>query len=101
MHIMRQLMHHDHLNLPGTHPATILPPKHQLNNLAIVEVPPDKLAIGFVFFKGGNGKVVRLHDGETLRGDGTEEGVGVVVVGEEGWRASEGLDEGDTIVGVG
>ena len=98
---MRQLMHHDHLNLSGTHPAAIPPPKHQLDDLAIIEVPPDELSVRFVFLERGDGEVMRLHDGEALRGDGAEKGIGVVVFGEEGWRARERLDEGDAVVGVG
>ena len=41
-----------------------------------------------------------LHYGEALGGDGAEEGIGTGVFCFEGWRAREGFDESDAVVGV-
>jgi hypothetical protein len=101
LYIMRQLMHHDHLDLPEAHPAPIPTTKYKLDNLTIVEVATDEFAVGFVFFESCDGEVVGLRDGEALGRDGAEEGVGVGLFCLEWWRAREGFDEGDVVVGMG
>lgn len=98
---MRQLMHHDHLDLSETHPGPVSAPQDELDDFAVVEVAADEFGVGFMFFEGGDGEMVRLHDGEALGGDGVEEGGGVGEVGlDVGWPG-EGFDEGDERVRVG
>ncbi len=71
-----------------------------MDDLAVVEVATDELAVGFVFFESGDGEVVGFHNGEALGGDGAEERVGVGLFSGEGGGAREGFDEGDEWVGV-
>ncbi len=68
----------------------------QLDDLAVVEVATDELAVGLVFLEGGDGEVGGGHDGFADGGDAGEEVLGVLGVGT--W---EGFDEDDTVVGVG
>jgi hypothetical protein len=101
LYVVRQLMHHNHLDLPKAHPAAIPTTKYKLDNLAIVEVATNEFAVGFVFFEGCDGEVVGLRDREALGRNGAEEGVGMGLFCLEGWRAREGFDEGDAVVGMG
>ena len=101
LHVVRQLMHHDHLDLAKAHPAAVLATQHQLDDFAVVEISADEFVVGFVLLQRGDGEMVLLHEGEALGGNGAEEGVGVVVFGLEwGWTWKR-LDEGDAVVGVG
>lgn len=70
--------------------------KDQLYDFAVVEVAPDELAIGLVFFEGGDGEMGGCHDGFADGGDTGKEVLGVFGLG-----AWEGFDEDDAVVGVG
>jgi hypothetical protein len=48
--VVCQLMHHHHLDGIERKPSSILGRKHQLNDLAIVEVPTNKLAVWLMLF---------------------------------------------------
>lgn len=94
---MGQLMHHDHLHGPEAQPvARGRGFEHELDDLAVVEVAADELAVGLVFLEAGDGEVGGGHDGLADGGDAGEE-----VLREGGGGAREGLDEDYQVVGVG
>lgn len=99
--VMGELMDHDHLDLAKTHPAAaVAAAEDELDDLAVVEVATDELAVGFVFFEAGDGEMVVLHDRQALRGDGAQEGVGMIVLCSKGGRTGQRFDEGDALVRV-
>ena len=94
MHVVRELVHHDHDDAAEGQPAARPGAEDQLDDLAIVEVATDEFAVGLELFQRGYGEVVRCQDRVADGSDAGEESLRLVGIG-----AGEGLDEDDAVCG--
>ena len=93
---VRQLMHHDHLDIGKRQPGTTGAAQHELDHFASVEVATNKFAIGGEFLEGHDADVVHAHDRQTLSCDALKKDLRKGFVGR-----FERFDEDDVRVGLG